>query len=485
VNTECHESIQRHLCGLQTDAEWALFQERLRGEPAFRQLYLDYVNLEVALESAALMRAIAAEPAPEPTTGSVAPKKTSPRDWPRWPLQAAAACALCALAWLWMAVARPTPRATLLATRGSVAWVRAETKRAAVAGSAFGPGDGLRVVGEGTATLSVEGLGQVILGPEADLRLSRRARTLELAGGFIEIEARKQPRDRPWRVRTPEAEAAVIGTRFTMSAADRRTNVRVSEGLVQLTGLASGQVASVAGGNRGLVSARSAPEVEASRTGSVLLLTSRHALNADWDRFNRLLGDQLVRTRLWRLGFRVDTLHFDEVGPEALRDRALVIVSLFAEGVGEPALARIGLAQAAVPVVCLEPAGYPALALVEDSAPGGYGFRSGASEVSLSPGGHPLLDRLETPPTPWFRKIEGWGRPCASVDVLARIGEHPDRAVWFACEAGRPLAGGTLSAPARRIGLFLDPHNVTDPSSPIWAVFEASVNWSVCIPPSP
>lgn len=50
------------------------------------------------------------------------------------------------------------------------------------------------------------------------LRLSCQARTLELAAGFIEIKAHKQQKDKPWRVRTPDAEAAVIGTRFTVVA---------------------------------------------------------------------------------------------------------------------------------------------------------------------------------------------------------------------------------------------------------------------------
>jgi ferric-dicitrate binding protein FerR (iron transport regulator) len=485
VNEFWHESIQRHLSDLQSGPEWQEFQDRLKSDPAFRRLYLDYVNLDVALGSTAIVHAFAESSPVYPALLPASPVRAFSAVRRPWPRFAAAACAMFALACLWLSVARQAPRATLLTTRGAVEFVSGKASRTAIEGEVFGPGDGLRIRDEGRATLSVEGLGRVALGPEADLRLSTEARTLELAAGFIEIKALKQPRDKPWRVRTPEAEAAVIGTRFTVSAADKHTNVRVSEGLVRLTSLASGRVASVAGGNRARITSGNAPEVEASRTGSVLLLTSRHALNADWDRFNQLISDQFVRTRLWRLGFRVDTLHFDEVDTQSLRDRALVIVSLFAEGVGEPALERIALARATVPVVCLEPAGYPVLSMVEGSSRDGYGFGTGASEVSVSPGSHPLVEKIEVRPHQWFRRIEGWGRPSASVEVLASIREHPERAVWFAYEAGRTLPGGTLRAPARRIGLFLDPHNVTDHSSPIWEVFEASVNWSVSTQPPP
>jgi hypothetical protein len=210
------------------------------------------------------------------------------------------------------------------------------------------------------------------------------------------------------------------------------------------------------------------------------LLTSTVPLNADWDRFNRLISDQLVRTRLWRLGFRVETRHFDDIQPEALHDRALIIVSLFAEGVGEPALERLGLAHTQVPVICLEPAGYPTLGLVEGAQNVAYGFASGATPVSLTPrDNHSIRQRLKASPEHWFKKVEGWGRPAASGAILASIQDHPDRAVWFAYETGQPLARNGASAPARRVGLCLDPYNMTDHSNPIWEMFEISVNWSV------
>jgi ferric-dicitrate binding protein FerR (iron transport regulator) len=476
MNRDWHDLIQRQMAGLLSEDESLRFQGLLKAEPALRRLYLHYMNLDVALSSHA--RAIEpsdSQPIPIHKIQSSAPPKR-----PTWFSMAVAACALLAFTWGWFGLYKGKEWATVLSVEGGVEIVHAQGSRLAAAGETLRAGDSIRVLEEGRANLSVNGLGSVALGPEANVRLSQQARVLELGSGFIEIEARKQPRNRPWRIRTPEAEAAVIGTKFSLSASDRRTALRVSEGLVHLTGLASGQMASVPGGNRALVAAAAPPEVEKSRTGSVLLLTSRVPLNAQWDRFNRLISDQLVRTRLWRLGFQVETRHFDDIQPEALKDRALVIVSIFPEGVGEPALERLGLAQTPLPVLCLEPAGYHALGLVDTQDPGAFGFASGARPVAFHPQHpHRLLQKLTASPERWFKKIEGWGRPAPSASVLASIQDQPDHVVWFAYEAGSPLARSGSQAPARRVGLFLDPYNMTDHSNPIWEMFEASVDWSV------
>lgn len=147
-------------------------------------------------------------------------------------------------------------------------------------------------------------------------------------------------------------------------------------------------------------------------------------------------------------------------------------MSVFPEGVGEPALQRIGLSQAQVPVICLEPAGYPVLGLADGPPREAYGFASGTAPVSLAARNeHPILQKLKASPADWFRKIEGRGRPGAAASVLAKIQDQPGHAVWFVYEAGDPMALGGSRAPARRVGLFLDPHRMTDHESPIWDMF--------------
>jgi ferric-dicitrate binding protein FerR (iron transport regulator) len=477
MNEDWHDLIQRHMASLLSEAECQRFQSLLKSEPALRRLYLGYLNLDAGLGA----RAAFEDPVPQGVSTSDQTRVHSSRRFSAWLPVGIAACLCLALIWQWQNRRASQPWATVLGVGGVVQIVQSGDVRPAFSGHRLCAGETVRVGEDGQASLSVDGLGMVTLGPEANVRLARRDRALELASGFIEIEAQKQPENRPWRILTPEAEAAVIGTKFTLSACESRTALRVSEGLVQLTGLASGKTAAVAGGKRAMVTTEVAPpEVEGSRTGSVLLLTSRVPLNADWDRFNRLISDQLLRTRLWRLAFRVETRHFDDIEPSALLDRALIIVSVFPEGVGEPALERIGLPQVQVPVVCLEPAGYPVLGLVDGPQREAYGFASGETPVVLSPRKeHPLLQRLRASPDGWFRKIEGWGCPGNAAAILATIQDQPTHAVWFVYEAGEPLASGGKLAPARRVGLFLDPHRMTDHSSPVWEMFENSINWSV------
>lgn len=487
MNQNWQDLIQRHLSGLCTPEETETLQDALRHNDQVADLYLSHVNLDVALEGTAagseLLEAVCFPP--QPIGKPIALRRT-------WIPQASAiaACLALALALIcWRFTNHRAPWATLLSAGGGVEIVADGTAKPGPQGAALLFGQRLRVEDLGGAVLAVRGLGRVTLGPEAVLHPAREPRVLELDGGFIEIEADPQPAHRPWRIRTPQAEAAVIGTKFSLAAADTRTVLRVSEGLVRLTGLSSGKTESVSSGSRAFVTGNSPPAVAGSRPGSVLLLTSRTTPDLGWDRFNRLIGDKLVDTRLWRLGFKVEIKHFDEVSSADLRDRALVIVSIFPDGVGEPVLERIGLAAAGMPVICLEPAGYPTLGMVRGGPEPPYGFVGQPSPVAIAPDPHPLLKDLTVPSTSWLRTMQGWGCPVAEgAHVLAHLPGQPNRAVWFAYENGAVMAAPANRAPARRVGLFLDPRSMTDPASPVWQVFETSVDWSVSLenpPPTP
>ncbi len=452
-------------------------------EPESQSVLLDDWLLESSLAGRLPGVSLAALPEAAGTSRLLkAPELLQARKWSNWlswrPLAAAAACAAMAFAW-WATTRVGEPWAVVSSVKGNLEILGDTRARPVHIGGALQVGDGILVGEGGSAQLVVMGLGLVALGPETCLRRGAEARVLELVSGFIEIEAEKQPRNQPWRIRTPQAEAAVIGTKFTLAAAEDRTALRVSEGLVRLTGLSSGKMEPVGGGSRAFVTADSPPAVAGSRPGSVLLLTSRAAPYPSWDRFNRLISDKLVGARLWRLGFRVDVRHFDEVQASDLRGRALVIVSIFAEGAGESALERIGLVHAGVPVVCLEPAAYPALGMATGGRGVGFDFAQGAAQVHLAAISHSLLSAIGDSTKNWLVTMQGWGCPSPSADTLVSLGDRPDRAVWFAYEVGAPLAGAGGSAPARRIGLFLDPNGIKDSSSPVWQVFEASVDWSV------
>jgi hypothetical protein len=88
MNTDWHDLIQRHIAGLTTDEEAAHLQDSLQRDDAVAQLYLRYMNLDVALEGHASSSASMSEMLVSPTHGET-------RRWTSWlswrPVTAAAA----------------------------------------------------------------------------------------------------------------------------------------------------------------------------------------------------------------------------------------------------------------------------------------------------------------------------------------------------------------------------------------------------------
>ena len=91
MNAHWHEQIQRCMTGDATPEEIAALQQTLKDDAELRALYLDYLNLDVALGAAAEAVAITENGIGKTTTFPQPPARLSPHHW-RW-LAAAAACA--------------------------------------------------------------------------------------------------------------------------------------------------------------------------------------------------------------------------------------------------------------------------------------------------------------------------------------------------------------------------------------------------------
>jgi hypothetical protein len=277
-----------------------------------------------------------------------------------------------------------------------------------------------------------------------------------------------------WRIRTPQAEASVVSSDFSIASAEGRTAMRVTHGRVQFSSL-NGKAEEVGSGKRVIVERNLPPIVTSCRAGTALLLTSREPSHTDWDKFNQLVTEKLLNARLWRMGFRVDVRHFEDVQPSDLADRAIVVVSLFGRGVGEPALQRIALARADVPVICLEPDGYPALGMTSRQLDVGFGFLPGSSSVEFLATDHTLSAGLHGSQQQLLRHIIGWGQPAGEAALIAHLPDHPEQAIVFAYDTDQQMENGR--APARRVGLFLDPSEISDQSEISWRLLDAAVNW--------
>jgi hypothetical protein len=479
-----HERIHRYLMDLMDASDRVLFVADLKSDAALRALYLQHVSLDIALEGkAALVDGCRFHEEARRTVTGLSWKERLGRDWRR------VALGMAALFMVVMFLVSGGGWGRVVQVGDGAEIRSAAAARVAQVGERLKSGERVHSLGAGGIQLSVTGLGRIELGPNTEVGCSPRERLLEVARGFVEIDADRQRRDRPWRQRTPQAETSVIGTRFALAASEWRTALRVTEGLVCLKNLVSGETEAVVGGSRAFVQGSELVEARGSRSGSVLILTSRSAPAGDFVgtgdveqrvRAVKMLGliaERLVVARLWGLGFRVEVRHFNEVQKSDLQGRALVVVSMMADGAGVSALDRIGLAGETVPVLCLDPAGYRPLRMVGDDG-SSWGYAEDSLDVMVLDREHVLNRSVKTSGMGFLGSWRGWGAP--NVDgcvVHAALALRMERAVWFSYGRGRPMIG--MVAPERRVGLFLEPHSITVAASNLWRALEASVDWAV------
>ena len=99
------------------------------------------------------------------------------------------------------------------------------------------PGDVVRVPAGGAATVAWAGEAtRLDLASGAELRLSNPmwGKRLSLETGALDASVASQPRWRPMIIATPQAEAKVVGTQFSLSATLASTRLEVLEGVVRL-----------------------------------------------------------------------------------------------------------------------------------------------------------------------------------------------------------------------------------------------------------
>jgi hypothetical protein len=319
------------------------------------------------------------------------------------------------------------------------------------------------------------------LGPETSLCLHRGGAPLELRRGFLAVSATHRATDRPLAIRTPDARAEVLGTRFTLGADAATTHLRVAEGLVHLLRVGDGAAVDVPGGYRAVVADGDRADLEPrpSLQGTVLLIASYDRAPSDFARFNRLVGDRLLGRRLRHLGFRVETKAHSDVTAGDLTGRPLVIVSFSELGVGfEQSLERVGLRDADVPVLCFEPLGFPTLGMTGGRKGVDYAWGKGPTPVEFPRPDHPLSGGLAGQRSDLFFDHPGtfgWARPGRMAARIATLPGEGARAVLFAYEAAAEMV--TAAAPRRRVGLFLDPSQVGEHSAAAWRLVEAAVEW--------
>jgi hypothetical protein len=223
MNHDWHDLIQRYIAGTLLDNEVLALQDGLKSNKALRSLYLDYMNLDVALGSHAESRAAVNKVFTSRMTGET----SRASGWLSWrPLVAAAAVMVLAAVMVWTREkASAVPVATLLRMEDAV-WAG----EAPPEGGRLSRGP-VRLRG-GHAMLRLDGGAELLLRGAVDLWLEDGGSVKLLAG---EVRAEVPEAAVGFTIHTPGGKVVDLGTEFIASVnREGRTEVSVVKGEVEV-----------------------------------------------------------------------------------------------------------------------------------------------------------------------------------------------------------------------------------------------------------
>ena len=129
------------------------------------------------------------------------------------------------------------------------------------------------------------------------------------------------------------------------------------------------------------------------------------------------------------------------------------------------------------PVVTWESEVFDDLGLTDTTAGTDFGIASSQTEVTIAGASHPLAAGLSgTVSVNGISGDFGWGLPGAGAHKIATLAGDANKTLVFGYESGATLSG--LTAPARRVGLFMTDDTVDKFNSNGWKLFDAAVNWA-------
>lgn len=195
-----------------------------------------------------------------------------------------------------------------------------------------------------------------------------------------------------------------------------------------------------------------------------LLLTGSAALTS---------ADEAVRVRLEEQGYAV-LWDVPSVTTEARAEgKAVLLISSTIRDVALGTRFR----NVITPIVTWETHQFDDLGMTRAAA-GSFGVKPSQRRLDIARPAHPLAAGLSGRVTVTTEHASfAWGKPAASAVVVARLAGDPNRAAIFAYERGATMVGG-LTAPGRRVGIFLGDATAGNLTPRGWALFDAAVQWA-------
>jgi hypothetical protein len=191
-----------------------------------------------------------------------------------------------------------------------------------------------------------------------------------------------------------------------------------------------------------------------------------------------IAGDAAVKSRLEGLGFTVAVKDAPSSVTADATGRALVVISesVIANDVG------IKFRDVAVPVMVMEAGLYDDMMLTGPTVGTDYDTWVGQSQVVITDTSHPMAAGMTGNVAPTTAATAySWGIPGASAVKVAALATSASRYALFGYERGAAMVG--MSAPARRVGIFLWKDTPTFLNTDGWALFDAAVRWDTTLPP--
>jgi hypothetical protein len=294
-----------------------------------------------------------------------------------------------------------------------------------------------------------------------------RGKEAFLARGRLTAEVTPQPPGLPLLITTPQAQATVVGTRFTLSVDRNSTRLEVTRGGVRLAPLAGGEAASVSASQSAVVSDASQGVSRTDLKGVALMVVGDLSLPYD---------DLRIKQRLEHLGYLVRVRESGPPDLNELREVAVVLVSSSVFSLDLNTMYR----DVPAPVMVWEPSLFDDFGMTGPEENHGCGVAAGSGEAVINLPDHPMaagLDGTVTVITNAHNRWLSYGTPGPAAASVATWPGRPNRAVLFAYDQGAPMPG-LPAAPARRVGFFFYDDGRLHLTSSGWALFDAAVAWA-------
>jgi hypothetical protein len=239
----------------------------------------------------------------------------------------------------------------------------------------------------------------------------------------------------------------------------------VEHGGASAAGSGSGAVAGTGGSAPTPGAGGEAGSVTPSCTGNALFVVGDAMLTR---------GDSAILDRLRGLGYVVSIIAATMVTTDSAQGMDFVFIS---RSVHSPEV-MASFRDLAVGLFVTEYNLYASLGMTDKATTASGGDTLPSTELTIVDPTHPLAAGFSGNVTVLTagKGQYGFGVPGGDAVVVANLVDEPQGAAIFAYEKGATMVG--LSAPARRVGYFLDIQASTRLTTEGWALFDAAAQWS-------